>query len=56
MVFVSIDVMVMEIFEFLEQYIVRSEVREPMSRCKHLFICSGATLIRSIENTPDKMM
>jgi hypothetical protein len=51
MVFVSIDVMVAEIFELLEQYIVRSKHREPMSSCKHLFICSRATLIRSIEYT-----
>ena len=42
MVFVSTNVMVTEIFELMEQYIVRSKSREPMSRCKHQFIGSGA--------------
>ena len=32
----------------LKQYIAERKIREPMSRCKHLFICSGATLIKSI--------
>ena len=30
------------------------KLREPMIKCKHLFICSGATLIRSIIYTSDK--
>ena len=32
------------------------KLREPMIKCKHLFICSGATLIRSIVYTSDKRM
>jgi hypothetical protein len=31
------------------------KLQEPMFRCKHLFICSGATLIKSIVYTSDKM-